>query len=182
MKKLLSIFALAVLTLSATFATTTTSDINVTGNVEEIRYNFDIMYNTYKLTSGGTIVDSIFLNVSTYTNYFIVRRSAGNRNNNSVLTIGVKTNPFIGSFNGNEAYNTELIPEIEIDESEKYTYSETPTLINNNSDATMKVIIPAGAQESAKDLAAFKLLTKGNSSIPAGSFTSIVNISITYEQ
>ncbi|MBK5201168.1 MAG: hypothetical protein JJE21_06510, partial [Spirochaetaceae bacterium] len=48
--------------------------------------------------------------------------------------------------------------------------------------AVINLVIPAGANLKAANLAAFNLDIKGNSSIPAGNFVSTVSIAYTYAQ
>lgn len=181
MKKLLTLLSLAALTISATFATTSTSNINVGGYVSPISYSFGLKYKDSFLTSGNAISDSFNLAVGTQTSDFIVTRSTGNLNNDLLLTVSVQANSFKGSFNGNATYDTQITPQIAV-VTNTYTYAETPVITTDKKNATFKILIPAGAQETDANLGAFNLMTIGNSSVPAGSFTSVVNVSYTYEQ
>ncbi len=176
MKKLLTIFALAALTITATFATSDKRDIKINGSVKQTSYTFSLAYNDTDLSNGSTIEDSFDLSKVSNTDNFIVKRTSGNLNDDLVLSVSIEAGSFIGEFNGNENYDTNLEPEVNL-VSTGYTYSNDYTKSNLGG---MDIIIPAGANLTSANLAEFYLAINGNSSIPAGSFVSTVLVNYTY--
>jgi len=182
MKKLLTILALATLTITSTFAvvanpsTTDSRDVKINGYVSKTSYSFSLAYNDTDLSAGSTIADTFDLSKVSNTDNFIVKRTSGNLNDDLALSISIEAGPFIGEFNGTETYNTELEPQVNLVNG-NYTYSNDYTKGNLGG---MQVIIPAGSNLTSANLAEFYLTINGNSSIPAGSFVSTVIVDYTY--
>jgi hypothetical protein len=180
MKKLLTILALAALTITATFASTENRNIDINGNVKVTNYEFALSYDGNSLTDGSTLTDSYDLSTVSNTQNFIVQRTVGNLNDDLNLDVAIEAGAFIGEFNGDAEYNTGLIPQVNL-VSKGYSYSAS-SVSDDFIAAKLSVVIPAGANLSVADLAAFNLAIKGNSSIPAGDFVSTISVAYTYAQ
>ncbi len=178
MKKLLTIITLAALTITATFATTDNRDIKINGAVKASNYEFALSYDGTSLNDESVLSDSFDLSTVSTTKDFIVQRTSGNLNDDLGVTVTVDAGSFIGEFNGEENYDTDLYPQVNIVKT-GYTYRDAKTEGNAGK---FGVIIDAGANLKAADLAAFNLTINGDSSIPAGDFVSTVSIAYTYEQ
>ena len=178
MKKLLTIITLAALTLSATFAATDNRDIKINGAVKASAYEFALSYNGTSLNDENTLQDSFDLSTVSKTKNFIVQRTSGNLNDDLGLSVAIDAGSFIGEFNGDDSYDTELYPQVSIVEK-GYDYNDLSAEKNSGKIA---LTIDAGANLEATNLAAFYLTINGDSSIPAGDFVSTVSIAYTYEQ
>ncbi len=178
MKKLLTIITLAALTITATFAATDNRDIKINGLVGASPYEFSLSYNGTSLNDESVLSDSFDLSKVSTTKDFIVQRTAGNLNDSVNLSVTVDAGSFIGEFNGDENFDTDLYPQVNIVES-GYEYTSAKA---DSATGKFGVTIPAGANLSTAKLAAFNLTINGDSSIPAGSFVSTVSIAYTYEQ
>lgn len=177
MKKILLLLAFATFTITSTFAITTTSDIQINGSVNEKPYTFSLSLDGAILTDGDTLTTKYDLSTVSKTNNFIVQRSAGNLKQSLGVTVRVDTYPFIGSYDGNQYYNTGLYPTVTF--SSDYTYSS----VNYNTNKTVGaayITIPAGPNLTAADFAGFYLDINGNSRIPAGDFVSTIKVTYTY--
>lgn len=174
MKIFLTLITFIALTISSTFATTTTNDILINGNVDEKSYSFGLTYDGVTLTNGATLTTQYNLAAVSNTNNFIVKRSAGNLKQLLRVTITVYSSSFVGLFKGNPAYDTGLYPQVNF--ISDYTYDST----EYNADKTAgeaQITIPAGPNTTETNIAGFNLNIKGNSSIPAGNFVSTVTVS-----
>ena len=177
MKKLLTIITLAALTITATFAATDNRDIKINGAVKASNYEFALSYNGTSLNDESVLSDSFDLSTVSTTKDFIVQRTSGNLNDDLGVKVAIKAGSFIGEFNGDDSYDTELYPQVNIVKDYKYG---SATASENSAD--LSVVIAAGANLKAADLAAFNLTINGDSTIPAGDFVSTVSIAYTYEQ
>lgn len=178
MKKLFTIIAIAALTISSAFPTTNLDNINVDGFVKNIPYSFDISYDN-RLIDTDYISDGFKLSESSRTKDFVISKSKGNTNNDFILTIIIKTFPFIGKYKTNENFNTEIVPKIHLINGYEYTYSD---IVSNKTQATLKVNIKAGSHLDPENISGFYLINAGSASVPAGVFTSKISISFTYDQ
>lgn len=175
MKIFLTLITFAALTISSTFATptTTTSDILINGNVSEKSYSFGLSYDGATLTDGNTLTTQYTLSDVSKTNNFIVKRSAGNLKQLLRVTITVYSSSFVGLFNGNPTYDTELYPQVTF--INDYTYASTEYNANRTAGG-VDITIPAGANTTEANIAGFYLDINGNSSLPAGNFVSTVTV------
>jgi hypothetical protein len=180
MKKLLTILTLAALTITATFASSENRDININGAVKATNYTFALSYDGNSLTDGSTLTDSYDLSTVSKTQDFIVQRTKGNLNDDLGVTVAIEAGAFIGEFNGDTEYNTGLIPQVNL-VSKGYSYTDS-AVSDDLISGKLSVVIPAGANLSAADLAAFYLDINGDSSIPAGDFVSTISVAYTYAQ
>ena len=178
MKKLLTIITLAALTITATFAATDNRDIKINGLVGSSPYEFSLSYNGTSLNDESALSDSFDLSTVSTTKDFIVQRTAGNLNDSLSLSVKIDAGSFIGEFNGEENFDTELYPQVNIVES-GFEYDNAAT---EGQSGKFGVTIPAGANLSTAKLAAFNLTINGDSTIPAGDFVSTVSVAYTYEQ
>ncbi len=179
MKKLITLLLITTLTITAIFASTDERNINIGGSVESSTYDFSLIYNDKNLNDGDTLEETYDLSKVSTTDNFIVRRSAGNLNYSLIPIIEIRTNPFIGEFNGDENYNTGLTPEIYVN-TKGYNYIWAG--VTRNRDYSMiYTYVTAGANEEIADLASFYLKINGNDSIPAGNFSSTVRITYYYD-
>lgn len=177
MKKLLTIITLAALTITATFAATDNRDIKINGAVKASNYEFALSYNGTSLNDESVLSDSFDLSTVSTTKDFIVQRTSGNLNDDLGVKVAIKAGSFIGEFNGDDSYDTELYPQVNIVKDYKYGSANA-----SENSADLSVVIAAGANLKAADLAAFNLTINGDSTIPAGDFVSTVSIAYTYEQ
>ena len=184
MKKLITILALSALTLATTFASISVTednrDIKINGAVKTAPYEFALSYNGSAISDGSTLEDSYDLSTTSKTKDFIVQRTAGNLNDDLDVDVSITAGAFIGEFNGEDKYNTGLIPEVKI-VSKDYSYEKSKEDKSKNS-GSISLVIPAGSNLDTANLAAFYLNIKGDSSIPAGNFISTVSVAYTYEQ
>ncbi len=178
MKKLLTIITLAALTITATFATTDNRDIKINGAVKASNYEFALSYDGTSLNDESVLSDSFDLSTVSTTKDFIVQRTSGNLNDDLGVAVTIKAGSFIGEFNGEADYDTELYPQVNIVKT-GYEYNDADA---KNNYGKLELTIDAGSNLKAADLAAFNLTINGDSSIPAGEFVSTVSIAYTYEQ
>jgi len=146
MKKLLTIITLAALTITATFAATDNRDIKINGAVKASNYEFALSYNGTSLNDESVLSDSFDLSTVSTTKDFIVQRTSGNLNDDLGVKVAIKAGSFIGEFNGDEAYDTELYPQVNIVKDYKYGSANA-----SENSADLSVVIAAGANLKAAD-------------------------------
>jgi hypothetical protein len=180
MKKTLAMILIAAIAITTIFAADS-RDVNIGGAVKRSEYTFSLSYGETPLSDGAIITGVFDLATTSDTENFYVKRTSGNLNNDLSFEVLVQAGPFIGEVNGVENYNTGVIPTI------SQTYVDTTSFVsslisNSQRTGTFNFLIPAGANNSSATLLGFIFTITGSPSVPAGNYTSTIQIDYTYEQ
>lgn len=173
MKKIITVFILLTILLSSTFSSSEYSKIKIIGAVKTIPYKFSLSYNGEDLSNNSTLNEEFDLSKVITTKKFIVKKSPGNIFNNLPLSIRIGVHYFIGRDVENLNAPTNLKPKINFINDYPYEYISYNT---DNSELRIDVDIPSGSKITSENIAAFELTINGNSDIPVGNYTSLMNI------
>ena len=180
MKKLVTIFLITPIVVSSAFAQSDSKDILINGEVSKSEYTFTLLYDKEYLQEGSIIGDTFNINIVSDTKPFIVQRTGGNLNKDLSVSLSIAASPFTGLFDGEENYNTGVIPKVKaIEEGYNYTGIEYD---NQNESGEISLLIKAGENKDIEDIAAFYFTINGDETIPAGNYQSTISITYTYNQ
>lgn len=178
MKKTIILLALLVLFMTSLFATTDNNDVLINGIVDPIDYKFSINYQNSSIANNGFVNETFDLSKFRVTDNFYVNRSSGNSNTPISFQVEITTGFFIGNFNGNENYNTRVRPLVFFDLN---NYSLQSLVYRSSREySKLSLIIPAGANKTSTNIAAFHFILLGHENVPAGEFVSNVRINFIY--
>ncbi|MGH4036566.1 MAG: hypothetical protein ACRQFF_01800 [Sphaerochaeta sp.] len=191
MKKILALLLIASLALVSLMAVDTTSDISdrnitINGAVAEEDYEFSIYY---KADQGLEKIEGDSYEISTEfdisksrsaTKVFRLKRSPGNLNNDMKLDISLLPSEFVGTVNGKENYRTGVTPTVKLFTNDTLVELESQTK-NADGSTSAEIIIPAGKNKNEKLILGFRFKIAGDSLLPAGSYTSNVLLTYTYD-
>jgi hypothetical protein len=181
MKKLITILLLAALAITATFAATEDKTVILNGNVDQIDYNFALTNNQTSVTDTAyTYATEILLSgeIST-TSAFIVSRSKGNLNGPLTFKVDVSADSFIGEYNGDPNYDTQVIPTITWNTT---NYVDNVIANSGTIASSSTIILSSGPALTGANIAAFYLTVEGNENVPSGSYTSTITVNYSYDQ
>ena len=177
MKKLITILAIAAITLTSTFAVTTSFDgsaekapeMNVTlkSTLDPTPYVLSIIYGMTDFTEAQTTtLTGLDLTKASSTNLFNIMITEGNLNSSITFQTVITTGPFIGEVDGNANYEAANIVSILGSNFKEHATSFSST-------------IPAGPQVS-QSIASFAFAWTENASLPAGDYVSTnkINVSV----
>lgn len=185
MKKIYTILIVSILAMAAAFALNETKVIYVTGTVNPLSYTFYLVYgdNDSVVQEEDNIATKYDLSIPNETEMFRIHRSSGNLNDDLVMTVDITANPFVGSFDRIDDYELALIPEIILDTNYEgqafldYNYLDTVKTYHKK----FNVYVESGYNSEETDIVGFHLLIPGDNTVPAGDFSSLIQIEYTYD-
>ncbi|MCK9191799.1 MAG: hypothetical protein M0P10_09715 [Sphaerochaetaceae bacterium] len=179
-KLLLLIFLFITFTAIPLFAET--SNVTVEGSVSEQEYDFSLLYGDAIQNSVVNIDANYNLTDDARTNTFSIKRTSGNMNTALKVTVKIQTKNFEGTtIEGRFRQVTPVAPYVVLD----YTNNGDDDAflsyydIIQSDDKTVTEFsfdVPAGPNTEEANVAGFYLAIDGNKDVPAGIFTSTVNV------
>jgi len=163
MKKLLTVLAIAAITITSTFAATTGS-VTLNSTLNPTAYSLSMYYGAQNFTSTGLkTVDNLDLTSAGTTDAISVKLSGGNLNETVIYTTTVTENQFTGEVDG-----------------ATYTTDNNLTVINttDGTNQTEYTATVGAGPNDAQDIAVFKFNWDADTSLPAGSYSTTNTISI----
>jgi len=185
MKKIYTILIVSILAMAAAFALKETKVIYVTGTVNPLSYTFYLVYgdNDSVVQEEDNIATKYDLSIPNETEMFRIHRSSGNLNDDLVMTVDITANPFVGSFDRIDDYEIALTPEIVLDTNYEgqafldYNYLDTVKTYRKK----FNVYVESGFNSEETDIVGFHLFIPGDNTVPAGDFSSLIQIEYTYD-